>query len=611
MMVSTRRALLVAAAVALAACASPNGDDEAAPDTDGGDTGEVPTDCAAVDVAVSSEKIELLTELARRFNDSDEAQVDGECIAVRVAGKASGAAMTLLEQGWDPEVEGPQPVIWSPAASSWAAVLNHRLEERGEPAMAPRGTSFMLTPLVIAMPQPMAEALGWPDEPLGFTDVFDLARENEGWAAYDQPQWGAFRLGKTNPNFSTSGLSALIAQAYAATGKTSDLSLEDLRQDETAAFAEAVESAVVHYGDITLTFMNNWYRADQRGNPYSYVSAVAVEEKSVIDYNRGDPDGVRQEGEEPRPPRVPLVAIYPEEGTVYSDNPLIVLDAPWVDDTERAGAERFVDYVQQPDAQREVLDFGFRPGNPAVEVGDPISAEYGVDPNGPQAELEVPAPDVLARLLDDWQQQRKSARVLLLFDVSGSMGDTADPATGATRLDLAKAATIDALGDFSDDDEIGLWTFSTELGPQGDDTLLELVPIDRAGDVREEMAAAVRNLVPVSGTPLYDVTQSAYQEMSSQYDPSRINAIVLLTDGQNQDGDSADDQEQLAALRDALSAQSEGSQSQAVRVFPIGFGSDADLATLRSIAEASQAAAYDSSDPTSISKVFIAVVSNF
>ena len=191
------------------------------------------------------------------------------------------------------------------------------------------------------------------------------------------------------------------------------------------------------------------------------------------------------------------------------------------------------------------------------------------------------------------------------------MGDTADPNTGATRLELAKQATIDALGDFSDDDEIGLWVFSTELGPDASDTLLELVPIGRAGDVREELAAEVRDLVPVSNTPLYDATQRAYEEMSADYDPERINAIVLLTDGKNQDGDTNDDQEQLQELRDVLSAQSEGLQSQAVRVFPIGFGQDADLVTLRSIAEASQAAVYDSSDPRSISKVFVAVVSNF
>src|SRR3546814_14124223 len=145
-----------------------------------------------------------------------------------------------------------------------------------------------------------------------------------------------------------------------------------------------------------MTFMNNWFRADQRGNPFGYVSAVAVEEKSVIDYNAGNPDGELQEGEEPRPPRVPLVAIYPEEGTLYSDNPLFVLDAEWVDDDEAAGAERFVDFVQQPEHQRTVLAYGFRPGNPDVPVAAPAVAAPGVDPVQPPKLPDTPAPPVVA-----------------------------------------------------------------------------------------------------------------------------------------------------------------------------------------------------------------------
>src|SRR5206468_5699050 len=126
-----------------------------------------------------------------------------------------------------------------------------------------------------------------------------------------------FKLGKTNPGFSTSGLNELVAQADAAAGKTSGLSLEDLDNPAVEQFAEGVESAVVHYGDTTLTFLNNMYKADQRGTALSYVSAVAVEEKSVIDYNQGNPDGILDPGEQPRPPRVPLVAIYPKEGTLF------------------------------------------------------------------------------------------------------------------------------------------------------------------------------------------------------------------------------------------------------------------------------------------------------
>lgn len=603
------RALAAIAAAGLLATACTASDDQTIDDViGGGNVDDDPGDCIVVDLSVSSEKIQLLTALAQDFNGSDKATLGDQCVFARVQSKASGGAAQLLASDWDEASEGPRPVIWSPAASSWGAILDQRLEAAGKPAMTGEFTSFMLTPLVIAMPRPMAEALGWPDETLGYADILALSQDPQGWAAHGHPEWGAFRLGKTNPNFSTSGLSALIAQAYAANGKTTGLSIEDLERTSTQDFARGVESAVVHYGDITMTFMNNWFRADQHGNPFGYVSAVAVEEKTVIDYNAGNPDGILQEGEEPRPPRVPLVAIYPEEGTLYSDNPLFVLDAEWVDDDEAAGAQRFVEFVQEPANQRKVLEFGFRPGNPEVAVGAPIDRAHGVDPDQPQTLLDVPAPEVLAQLLDDWQDQRKPARVVLLIDVSGSMGDPADPETGNTKLDLAKTATINALDDFNDDDEVGLRVFTTDLAGGAD--ILTLVEPARVGDVREELERKVRDLVPLNGTPLYRATKAAYEDQVATYDPTRINAVVLLSDGMNDDGEPDDDREELDSLLDALSADSEG-QGQAVRVFPISYGEGADLATLRRIAEASQAAVYDSSDPRSITKVFVAVVSNF
>jgi Ca-activated chloride channel family protein len=192
------------------------------------------------------------------------------------------------------------------------------------------------------------------------------------------------------------------------------------------------------------------------------------------------------------------------------------------------------------------------------------------------------------------------------------MGDTADPATGATKLELAKEATITALEEFNDDDEVGLWVFTTDLpGEDADAEYLELVPIGRIGDVRESLRTRVRDLVPLNGTPLYSATEQAYEELLAGYDPTRINAVVLLSDGVNDDGEPDDDRDQLAGLLSTLADRPEGSQGQAVRVFPISYGDNADLPTLRRIAESSQAALYDSSDPRSINRVFVAVVSNF
>ncbi len=516
--------------------------------------------------------------------------------------------MQLLSESWpDEDVNGPQPVVWSPAASSWGAILNQRLSEQSEPAMATPAEPFMLTPLVIAMPEPMADALGYPETPIGYADILRLANDPQGWGAYGHPEWGPFRLGKTNPNFSTSALSSTIAQYYAATGKTSGLSLEDLDRPEVQEFARGVESAIVHYGDITMTFLNNWFRNDVRGTSLTYVSAVAVEEKSVIDYNKGNPDGTLSPGEEPREPRVPLVAVYPKEGTLYSDNPFIVLDAPWVDDTERAGAVAFEEFIKRPEAQTRVLEFGFRPGNADVPIGEPINAEWGVDPDQPQTLLEVPEPQVLTALLDRWAEDRKRARVMILLDASGSMGDTAGADLGETKLDLAKEAVVEALDEFAPDDDVGFRIFTTGLGPNQDQDWLDLVPIAPLAGQRETIARSVTDLTPLNGTPLYTATQDAYDDMLAGFDPTRINAIVLLSDGRNED-DRNDD---LEALIENLREQAEGENADPVRIFAIAYGGDADLETLRRIAEATNAQVYDASDATTISQVFTAVVSNF
>ncbi|HEX8769335.1 MAG TPA: substrate-binding domain-containing protein, partial [Acidimicrobiales bacterium] len=566
----------------------------------------------------SPEKFDLMSELARRFNGSRAARADDTCAFVRVQRVSSGAAMQRLADGWpDQAANGSRPVVWSPASSAWGAILNEKLRVANQLPQAPVAAGatagsanaakpFMLTPLVIAMPKPMAEALGWPTTAIGYADILALAQDPAGWGGKGHPEWGPFRLGKTNPNFSTSGLSSTVAAYYAATAKTRDLSAEDLARPEIDAYAKAVESSVVHYGDTTLTFLNNWYRNDARGTALTYTSAVAVEEKSVIDYNRGNPDGILDPGEQPRPPKVPLVAIYPKEGTLFSDNPFIVLDSPWVTPKGKDAARLFEHFVLLPDNQKRVLATGFRPGNPEVAPADPISKANGLDPDQPQNVLGLPDPGVLVRVLDLWGQQRKGARVLIVLDVSGSMGDAADD-QGATKLDLAKQAAISSLDQFKPDDEVGLRIFSSDISRAPPTDYVDLVPIGAIGSQREKIASSIRALVPTQATPLYTVADASYTTLRDSYDPARINAVALLTDGRNEDPQNHD----LDRLLGTLRAGNEGQSTRPVRIFTIAYGKDADKDVLRRIAEATNAALYDASNPTTINQVLTAVISNF
>ena len=210
---------------------------------------------------------------------------------------------------------------------------------------------------------------------------------------------------------------------------------------------------------------------------------------------------------------------------------------------------------------------------------------------------------MLVKIIDQWGEQRKGARVLLVLDVSGSMGE--DAGNGDTKLDLAKVAAVDALAQFKADDLVGLRIFTTDIKEKAD--FLDLLPMEPIGRQREALADKIRSLTPMAGTPLYTVTKASYEKMKAEYDPARINAVVLLTDGKNEDPKNDD----LDGTLRALSAGSEGLSATPVRVFTIAYGQSAAVTVLKRIAEASNATAYDASDPQTITKVFTAVISNF
>jgi Ca-activated chloride channel family protein len=564
-------------------------------DGDGDGLPPNPGNCLQLFVTASSEKAALLTQMADGYNRSG-AEVGGRCVQAVVTSKASGGAMDALARGWR-DVDGLRPDVWTPAGSSWVGLLQQRTSARDRPDLVPPGDlpHVAYSPLVIAMPRPMAEALGWPAKDIGWNDIYALSNEPSGWGSAGHAEWGDFKLGKTNPNYSTSGLNALVGEYFAATGLSSDLSIPRIEDAKVRDFVRAVESSVVHYGDTTLTFLSNLQQADDRGEGLTYISAATVEEKSVWDYNQGNPTGDPATLNDHAKPSVPLVAIYPKEGTLISDHPWVTLNAPWVDAAKREASQSFLDWVLAPEQQQEFQRFAFRDaeGTP----GDLITQGNGLLPAEPTQVLSPPAPEVLDRIQTSWTELRKRARVLLVIDVSGSMGDPAGG--GQSKLELAKEAAIDSLSLFAADDDVGLWVFTTDMAGGAD--YQELIPTGPLGPNLDEFRQQIRQLVPLNGTPLYTAVRDSVDTMRQQLDPDRINGVVVLTDGRNEDPRNQDLDGLLRFLDSELN----------VRVFPIAYGEDADLKTLTRIAQASRAAVYDASDPTTISKVFVSVISNF
>jgi Ca-activated chloride channel homolog len=319
--------------------------------------------------------------------------------------------------------------------------------------------SFARTPVVFAMPQTMATALGYPAKPIGLSEIEKLISDPNGWGSVGKPLWGSFKIAKTNPNTSTTGLSVILMQSYAARKKAKDLTVADVQK--SAAFSRVFESGAIHYGDTTGKVLQTLYNTTQNGAKGSgYVSAVALEETSLFNYNLGNPDShTVQPGEKLRPPKEKLVAVYPSGGSMWSDNPTVVLRAPWVTPAKQAAGQAFLKFLKTNSAQELLPKYGFRPLDTSVDVSQYLNAEVGIDPAKPTIALPEPSADVVSAAIDQWADIRKPSAILELIDISGSMDEAAGD--GQSKLDGAIDGAQSTLGNFRRTDEIGLWAFTT------------------------------------------------------------------------------------------------------------------------------------------------------
>ena len=420
--------------------------------------------------------------------------------------------------------------------------------------------------------EPLAKTLGWPERQIGFDRILELATSERGWAAFGRPEYGKFKLGHTNPDFSTSGLSAVAAEYYAATGKREGLTVADVERPAVRKQIRDIERSIVHYGDTTLFFAEQM----KRYGP-AYASAVAMEEVTLLDFNR-------DRGGQPK-----LVAIYPPEGTFDSDNPFIVLDAPWVTAEQRAGAQAFRRFLNQRITPEVAAKAGFRPGDPDVQPLPPVTVANGADPEQPKRSLSLPEPRVLARIKTAWREDRKPANIMLVFDTSGSMGEEG-------RMEQAKRGLSTFFTQLSPRDRVGLMAFNDQVFP--------LVDVGTYARTETRLKEAVSGLIPEGQTAAYDAIGDGVGKIIALDDDTRINAVVALTDGE--DNMSRTSLDQLVA---ALERQS-GQEGEPVRVYTIAYGSQANTAALERIAQASGGKAF-SGDPKQIEAVYRSISSFF
>jgi ABC-type glycerol-3-phosphate transport system substrate-binding protein/tRNA A-37 threonylcarbamoyl transferase component Bud32 len=313
-------------------------------------------------------------------------------IRVDLVGIASlDAAQEILD-------ERLKPTVWSPADSMLLKVLASDWQSRhhtglyattGDDATQP----LLLTPLVFIVWEDRAQIL---QKSAGGTISWKTIRQGvtsaKGWPAIGgEARWGTVKLGHTDPTQSNSGLQALYLMLLEYTGK-SRLTDQDLLNQKATDFVLGIEKGVTKFESSTRTFTTDMVRF----GPSKYDIAVVYESSAIAEL--GNAEG--RWGK--------LKVLYPPT-TLWSDNPAVVLAAPWVTQAQKDAADEYLAFLRSKPAQERALEYGFRPADTSVKIvtADPQNpftqfADHGITVDVPTA-AEMPEGPVVRGLVTMWR----------------------------------------------------------------------------------------------------------------------------------------------------------------------------------------------------------------
>ncbi|MFJ3673212.1 substrate-binding and VWA domain-containing protein [Streptomyces sp. NPDC090106] len=522
-------------------------------------------DAVKLRFAASPDMAPALSAAADRARD-DALTSDGRCVDVSVtASDAYKVADTLLA-GRKPDAQ-----VWVPDSELW---VDRVAADTKATEVTPVG-SFASSPVGVAMVPQAAQSLGWPEKTYSWIELAGAALADD-----------SLKLGAADPARSATGLLAL-SRLTSAAGQ-----LEG-GDTQAAAMMKTLSQRTSDSDTQVVDTLPRDSSGTEQGNP-KRNQALILSEQAAFAYNAsGDGDG--------------LDLFYPKDGSPRLDFPYTLVDQAALTTDESRAALRFVNYLGKPEQQKLLHEHGFRTSGD--EVPRTLVTGAGGDKPQPYArEAAEPASEAeLQEALGTWTITVQSARVTTVVDASSSMSEQV-PGTGRSRMEVTKASLLQALATFTPEDEIGLWEFSTKL--DGDKDYRVLVPTDRLGDSkgsgtqRDRLSAAFGDLAPVPGgaTGLYDTTLAAYKDAVASYAEGRFNALVVLTDGVNQDPGSITRGALLDRLEELVDPE------RPVPLIMIAVGPDADREEADQIARITGGTGEQVNDPAQIHEVILKAI---
>ncbi len=365
--------------------------------------------------------------------------------------------------------------------------------------------------------RPMAEAMGWPADPISWAELVALANDPAGWETYGHPEWGRLRLGHTHPQYSSAGLLFMASVIYATTAKVADITAADIYGEDVETALRSLAQNTAKYGMVTTDLLNNMARFGP-----SFLHVASAFEEGTVRFNV-------ERGEELR---WPLAFVFPEEGTFWSDHPFCILDgAAWVSDEQAEAAALFRDFLLTDEIQARAGEFYVRPLRSGVELGPLLTLENGTDPAASPVTVPgfaIPSPEVSDSIIDQFLATKRKSTIIVVIDTSGSMNQD-------NRIGTATNATAEFVRRLAPEDRIGIVSFS--------DGVTEVMPIETVESAGDRAASAVLSLYADGGTNLHGAICTAADMMrreraeDSAADDARLYGIVLLSDGRNTSGD--------------------------------------------------------------------------
>ncbi len=526
--------------------------------------GRPPEGAVAISIASSITKREWLEEAVKLFNAASKSdtslQVNRKPIFVEVVMEEDALQPGTLKHYRSPtQVKDTlagkiKPTVLSPADEAWALWLNKewRATHGGRDIITSKPQSVAQTPVVIAMWQSRASALDcWPVAGPGCTweRLRALAGSPTGWGMLGHPEWGTLKFGYAYVGESDVGTQTAVLLCMSGLKKTAGLTVGEIGSPSGCGQAITdVEKAKVRSGTSSPWLLEGMVK--------SGLDAATTYEKEVIAFNRDSGPSLRE----------PLVAAYPQDGTVVARHPFAILEgADWVSPEQAQAARVFQTFLLSSEQQRKLIDTGMRPADPSVKLDSPIDPVNGANPSANVATVEVPETLVLDRIQEVWRQVKKSSMLAIVFDKSGSMAG--EKITAASR---------------------GATEFVDRM--EGNDWLV-WIPFDDnvytktqgwQGEVGERLVGDIKATPAGGGTALYDAVARAYRVLEEQRrvrgkDAGRY-GIVVLSDGR----DTSSKETSLALLESMLRPSEQ--DPTGIQIHTIGIGQDADDAVLTKIA---------------------------